>query len=58
VFFRLHDRLRASATWPAIWMFPTDWVFDGWAAFGEIDIMEAVNLKSQSDAADAEDAIA
>ncbi len=30
--------------WPAIWMLPTDWVYGGWAASGEIDIMEAVNL--------------
>lgn len=26
--------------WPAIWMLPTDWVYGGWAASGEIDIME------------------
>ena len=32
--------------WPAIWMLPTDWVYGGWAASGEIDIMEAVNLKT------------
>jgi len=30
--------------WPAIWMLPTDWVYGAWAASGEIDIMEAVNL--------------
>lgn len=30
--------------WPAIWMLPTDWAYGGWAASGEIDIMEAVNL--------------
>jgi len=30
--------------WPAIWMLPTDYVYGGWAASGEIDIMEAVNL--------------
>jgi beta-glucanase (GH16 family) len=28
--------------WPAIWMLPTDWVYGGWAASGEIDIMELV----------------
>ena len=28
--------------WPAIWMLPTDWVYGGWAASGEIDIMEMV----------------
>ncbi len=26
--------------WPAIWMMPTDEVYGGWAASGEIDIME------------------
>ena len=26
--------------WPAIWMMPTDDVYGGWAASGEIDIME------------------
>ncbi|OUS28449.1 hypothetical protein A9Q99_13100 [Gammaproteobacteria bacterium 45_16_T64] len=32
--------------WPAIWMLPTDWVYGGWAASGEIDILEAVNLEA------------
>lgn len=36
---------QGQGTWPAIWMLPTDWVYGGWAASGEIDIMEAVNLK-------------
>lgn len=35
---------EGQGTWPAIWMLPTDWVYGGWAASGEIDIMEAVNL--------------
>ncbi|RKY49271.1 MAG: glycoside hydrolase family 16 protein [Candidatus Neomarinimicrobiota bacterium] len=26
--------------WPAIWMLPTEWKYGGWAASGEIDIME------------------
>lgn len=30
--------------WPAIWMLPTDKTYGDWAASGEIDIMEAVNL--------------
>jgi beta-glucanase (GH16 family) len=29
-----------KGVWPAIWMLPTDWSFGGWAASGEIDIME------------------
>lgn len=44
---------QGQGTWPAIWMLPTDFVYGGWAASGEIDIMEAVNLKVQSDAPDA-----
>lgn len=28
--------------WPAIWMLPTDWVYGGWPASGEIDIVEMV----------------
>lgn len=30
--------------WPAIWMLPTDEYYGAWAASGEIDIMEAINL--------------
>ncbi|MBN1481230.1 glycosyl hydrolase family protein [candidate division KSB1 bacterium] len=30
--------------WPAFWMLPTDWVYGGWAASGEIDVMEAINI--------------
>jgi beta-glucanase (GH16 family) len=38
-----------QGTWPAIWMLPTDWAYGNWAGSGEIDIMEVVNLKTQSD---------
>lgn len=40
---------QGQGTWPAIWMLPTDWAYGGWAGSGEIDIMEAVNLKAKSD---------
>lgn len=39
-----------QGTWPAIWMLPTESKYGTWAASGEIDILEAVNLKTQSDA--------
>ncbi len=28
--------------WPAFWLLPTDWEYGGWAASGEIDVMETV----------------
>ena len=31
---------QGQGLWPAIWMLPTDWEYGGWAASGEIDIME------------------
>ncbi|MBN2528092.1 MAG: family 16 glycosylhydrolase [Deltaproteobacteria bacterium] len=44
---RIEARLQlpfGQGIWPAFWMLPTDWEYGGWAASGEIDIMEAVNL--------------
>jgi beta-glucanase (GH16 family) len=35
-------------TWPAIWMLPTDGTYGGWAASGEIDIMEHVGFAPDS----------
>jgi beta-glucanase (GH16 family) len=42
---------EGQGIWPAVWMLPTDWVYGGWAASGEIDIMEAVNLSTDKDMA-------
>lgn len=35
-----------QGTWPAFWMLPTDEVYGGWPRSGEIDVLEAVNLKT------------
>ena len=48
--FEIRARLPfGQGLWPAIWMLPTDSVYGTWAASGEIDIMEAVNLKGTDD---------
>jgi beta-glucanase (GH16 family) len=41
---RVQVRARMPAgdwTWPAIWMLPESWVYGGWPASGEIDIVES-----------------
>jgi len=38
-----------QGTWPAFWMLPSENIYGGWAASGEIDIMEAVNLGARCD---------
>lgn len=35
---------QGQGTWPAIWMLPERDIYGTWAASGEIDILEAVNL--------------
>jgi beta-glucanase (GH16 family) len=35
---------QGQGTWPAIWMLPEQDAYGPWAASGEIDILEAVNL--------------
>ena len=44
---RIEARVRlpgGQGLWPAFWLLPQDDVYGSWAASGEIDIMEAVNL--------------
>lgn len=46
-FGRIEVRARlpqGQGTWPAIWMLPEGEDYGAWAASGEIDILEAVNL--------------
>ena len=44
--FEMRAKLpQGQGSWPAFWMLPTDWVYGGWPLSGEIDILEAVNLK-------------
>jgi beta-glucanase (GH16 family) len=43
---KIQTRFRVTpgaGQWPAIWMLPSDNEYGGWAASGEIDIMEAAN---------------
>ncbi|MCC5822510.1 MAG: family 16 glycosylhydrolase [Phycisphaerales bacterium] len=43
---RVEARMKipgTSGVWPAFWMLPTNSPYGGWAAGGEIDIMESVN---------------
>lgn len=40
---RIEARIKVpgrQGLWPAFWMLPSDYVYGGWAASGEIDIME------------------
>ncbi len=34
---------KGDGMWPAFWLMPTDSVYGGWAASGEVDIMESCN---------------
>jgi beta-glucanase (GH16 family) len=44
--FEMRAKLPSGqGAWPAFWMMPTDSVYGEWPRSGEIDIMEAVNLK-------------
>jgi len=44
---RIEARIKLPSTpgiWPAFWMLPTNSPYGGWAASGEMDIMESVNF--------------
>lgn len=44
---RIEARIKVPSGqgfWPAFWMLPTDSPYGGWAASGEIDIVESVNV--------------
>lgn len=48
---RVEARIRlpkGQGLWPAFWMLPTDWVYGGWAASGEIDIMELIGHEPET----------
>jgi len=45
--FEMRAKLpQGQGTWPAFWMLSTDEVYGAWPKSGEIDILEAVNLKT------------
>ncbi len=49
IYGRIEVRARlpyGQGIWPAIWMLPSGNVYGGWPHGGEIDIMEAVNLRT------------
>ena len=39
---------KGLGVWPAFWMLPTAWVYGGWPASGEIDVMEHVGYMPDS----------
>lgn len=46
IYGRFEARIRlpigGPGIWPAFWMLPSEWIFGGWPASGEIDIMENI----------------
>lgn len=48
--FEMRARLpQGQGVWPAFWMLPEESAYGSWAASGEIDILEAVNLGVECD---------
>jgi beta-glucanase (GH16 family) len=51
--FEMRAKLPSGqGTWPAFWMLSTDEVYGTWPRSGEIDILEAVNLKADDNGAE------
>jgi beta-glucanase (GH16 family) len=50
---RIEARIQSAGgqgLWNAFWMLPTDSPYNGWAASGEIDIMEVINAGTSNEA--------
>lgn len=44
--FEMRAKVPAGqGMWPAFWLLPSDWAYGGWAASGEIDVMENVGFE-------------
>ncbi len=56
--FEIRAKLPSGqGSWPAFWMLPTDEFYGGWPKSGEIDVLEAVNLKTENENGDVESRI-
>jgi len=56
--FEVRAKLPSGqGSWPAFWMLPTDEFYGGWPKSGEIDILEAVNLKTVDEQGNVENKI-
>lgn len=38
---------RGQGMWPTFWLMPTDFAYGGWAASGEVDMMETRNIPTE-----------
>lgn len=50
---RMEARIKlpqGQGIWPAFWMLPSEWKYGGWPLSGEIDILEAINTNTPTQA--------